>query len=93
MTQEARKNLPPPNMNNPLPKYHILTIITDGCIQDMEDTKEMIINTEDTPLSIIIIGVGNADFTEMKVLDGDNSKLKCGNKISQRDIVQFLPLS
>lgn len=43
------------------------------------------------PLSIIIVGVGNADFSNMNRLDGDgglyNNK---GDKLS-RDIVQFVP--
>jgi len=59
----------------------------------MERTKEMIIDAEDAPLSIIIIGVGKENFARMKELDGDDNNLKCKNKTSKRDIVQFLPLS
>jgi len=59
----------------------------------MEKTIASIINANELPLSIIIIGVGNADFTNMKKLDGDNKVLKLNNKYSTRDIVQFVPLA
>jgi len=43
-------------------------------------------------MSIIIIGVGDADFTEMQMLDGDDGVLKAPNGTPvQRDIVQFVP--
>jgi len=93
ITQEARKDLPPPNQRNPLPKYNILTIITDGIISDMEKTKEAIIDACDAPLSIIIIGVGKSSFDNMEELDGDDKVLRYNNKSSTRDIVQFVPLS
>ena len=45
-------------------------------------------------LSIIIVGVGGADFTAMDELDGDTIRLtdQLGRKAS-RDIVQFVPFS
>lgn len=43
-------------------------------------------------MSIIIIGVGDADFTEMQMLDGDDGVLKAPNgQPVHRDIVQFVP--
>jgi len=45
--------------------YTILLIITDGVINDLEETKAAIIQASKQPLSIIIIGVGNADLTAM----------------------------
>jgi copine 1/2/3 len=44
-------------------KYHILLIITDGMINDLEETKAAIIAASALPLSIIIVGVGSADFS------------------------------
>jgi hypothetical protein len=93
ISEEARYGLPPPYQNNPLPKYFILTIITDGIISDMEKTKEAIIDASDVPLSIIIVGVGKDDFANMNELDGDDKVLRYGNKYSKRDIVQFVPLA
>lgn len=70
--------------------YHVLLIITDGVINDMDETINAIIKAAELPLSIIIVGVGNADFKDMHVLDGDEQRLqnKQGVKAS-RDIVQF----
>lgn len=68
-------------------------IITDGLITDMEQTKLAIIEASDQPLSIIIIGVGEEDFTDMHELDSDDAMLHSGTKIAYRDIVQFVPFS
>ena len=39
---------------------------------------------------MIIIGVGNADFSMMEQLDGDNERLSYNGKAAKRDIVQFV---
>ena len=44
-------------------KYTICLILTDGTISDFEETAEQIIKGSNLPLSIIIVGVGNADFS------------------------------
>jgi hypothetical protein len=46
--------------------YQILLILTDGEIHDMSQTIESLVLSSDLPLSIIIIGVGNADFSKME---------------------------
>ncbi|CAL4167831.1 unnamed protein product, partial [Meganyctiphanes norvegica] len=71
-------------------KYFILLILTDGIITDMPMTKEAIVNASILPLSIIIVGVGNADFDAMEELDGDNVRLSSNGRFAQRDIVQFV---
>lgn len=43
------------------------------------------------PLSIIIVGVGNADFQSMEELDGDTIALEVNGVCAARDIVQFVP--
>jgi len=93
MANKIRVGLGPKYSNSPLQRYHILTIITDGEISDMENTKRAIINACDIPLSIIIIGVGQGNFDSMIELDGDDVKLNCDGKFAERDIVQFVPLS
>lgn len=42
------------------------------------------------PLSIIIIGVGNADFSNMIELDGDQGLIDSMGKKAKRDLVQFV---
>ena len=58
----------------------------------MADTREAIVRASYQPLSIIIVGVGNADFTDMQILDGDDGVLRSpkGEPVL-RDIVQFVP--
>jgi hypothetical protein len=79
-------------------EYFILLIITDGVITDMAQTKEAIVAASVLPLSIIIVGVGSADFTAMEELDGDDEgefgRLRSPRgKYAERDIVQFVPFS
>ena len=47
-------------------QYFTLLIITDGVITDMENTKNAIVAACDYPLSILIVGVGPADFSRME---------------------------
>lgn len=72
--------------------YFVLLIITDGIITDLEETKRSIIKASKLPLSIIIIGVGQEDFSAMDGLDSDDRLLKCGGLTAARDIVQFVEL-
>jgi len=72
--------------------YFILLIITDGIITDLDETKRSIITASGLPLSIIIVGVGNEDFSAMDELDSDDELLRVGSMVAQRDIVQFVEL-
>lgn len=44
-------------------------------------------------MSIIIVGVGDAEFDSMNELDSDNVRLSVDGKYAERDIVQFVPLN
>lgn len=77
--------------NIQLPMYHILLILTDGVIHDMNQTKDLIVECSKYPLSIIIVGIGKQDFTDMVELDGDNQILRSSRgEPALRDIVQFV---
>ena len=56
-------------------KYNILLIITDGIISDLQKTIDQVVYGSDLPLSIIIVGVGSADFSAMDELDADEKPL------------------
>nr|XP_022298416.1 copine-8-like isoform X2 [Crassostrea virginica] len=71
--------------------YFVLLILTDGEITDTKNTIDAIVNASNLPLSIIIVGVGDADFTAMNVLDADEKRLYSNGKYAVRDIVQFVP--
>ena len=71
--------------------YFVLLLLTDGVITDMKETKLAIIRASALPMSIIIVGVGGADFQAMDELDSDDKRLKVGSEVATRDIVQFVP--
>jgi hypothetical protein len=78
--------------------YTVLLILTDGIVDDMDGTIAEIVKASALPLSVIIVGIGNEDFSDMNKLDGENSKekddgtgaLMHGDLKSHRDIVQFV---
>ncbi|XP_067097002.1 copine Va [Osmerus mordax] len=72
-------------------QYFVLLIITDGVISDMAHTKEAIVKAAKLPMSIIIVGVGQAEFDAMVELDGDDIRISSRGKLAERDIVQFVP--
>lgn len=53
----------------------MLLILTDGVINDLQRTIDQIVRGSDLPLSVIIVGVGSADFDQMETLDGDVNPL------------------
>jgi len=69
-------------------EYHILLILTDGAVSNIELTKQALERASTAPLSVVIVGVGNADFSKMQFLDD------FANQYSQiRDICQFVQFS
>ena len=43
-------------------------------------------------MSIIIVGVGGANFSEMEALDSDKGRLRANGQVASRDIVQFVEM-
>jgi len=68
--------------------YTVLLILTDGAVSDVQATAKCLEEVSDAPLSVIIVGVGNADFSGMKFLDNFS-----GPGSGKRDIVQFVEFS
>ena len=87
---EVKKELDEGKMMN----YHILMILTDGQIDDMEETKDALVEASFLPISVIIIGIGTGDFGNMDVLDADENPLFDKNRRkADRDLVQFVPFN
>ena len=65
-----------------------MLIITDGQLQDLTDTVDSIcaISDQAIPMSIVIVGVGEDDFSTMVRLDADDFALRT----SCTDLVQFV---
>jgi hypothetical protein len=74
-------------------QYFILLILTDGIINDMELARDELVKASELPLSVIIVGIGDEDFSLMKLLDSDEGMLysKKLQRAACRDIVQFVP--
>jgi len=62
-----------------------LLILTDGSVSDMNATKRALIAASNAPLSIIVVGIGEADFGPMHQIDEF-----LDTKQSTRDIIHFL---
>ena len=43
--------------------FSVLILLTDGCIHDMVETKRLVVELSSEAVSIIIIGIGNEDFS------------------------------
>jgi len=72
--------------------YSILMILTDGIIDDMDETVDSLVEASFLPISVIIIGIGDADFSNMDTLDADEEPLVDRNgRKADRDLVQFVP--
>lgn len=57
----------------------------------MDKTIDLLVQNCNIPLSLIIVGIGNADFANMNRLDGDSGLYSSNGKKAMRDIVQFVP--
>lgn len=49
--------------------YTILLILTAGNVEDIQETKEQLIAASKDPLSVVIVGIGAANFEGMDFLD------------------------
>lgn len=49
-------------------RYCVLLIITDGMVDDVDETQRKLQVYREMPLSVVIIGVGRADFRRMNAL-------------------------
>ncbi len=49
----------------------MLVILTDGYVNDMSQTLELIVDLSVLPASLIIAGIGKEDFSQMDVLNAE----------------------
>lgn len=61
----------------------------------MQKTIDEIVKGSSLPMAIVIVGVGDADFSNMDTLDGDDEALfsRTYGKYCEADIVQFVPFN
>lgn len=60
-------------------------ILTAGNIEDAQVTKQELIRASNAPLSVVIVGIGESDFTDMEFLDEHDEHNEEG-----RDITKFV---
>ncbi|CAM9580394.1 unnamed protein product [Chrysoparadoxa australica] len=71
--------------------YTVLLILTDGVVNDFQQTVDNLVLCANLPVSVIVVGVGDADFSQMVALDGDGEPLRSSSgQVTERDIVQFV---
>jgi hypothetical protein len=68
--------------------YTILLILTAGNVEHVEETKQLLIEASEDPLSVVIVGIGDADFSSMQFLDEHDPEKEAG-----RDITKFVRFS
>jgi len=79
------------NNNNYNFNYNISIIISDGYLQDIDETIDSIVEASILPISFIIIGVGDNANSDMKILNGENGKLiSSKGVILNKDIIQYV---
>lgn len=59
--------------------------MTAGNVEDVKETKQHLISASKDPLSVVIVGIGEADFAGMEFLDNFESEMEDG-----RDITKFV---
>jgi hypothetical protein len=65
--------------------YTILLILTVGNDENIQETKQALIAASSAPLSVVIVGIGDADFSAMEMLDEHDPHTERG-----RDITKFV---
>jgi len=63
-------------------------ILTAGNVESVKETKKQLIAASDDPLSIVIVGIGEANFKGMEFLDEHDPEREDG-----RDITKFVRFS
>ena len=65
-----------------------------GPIEDLSDTKELLVQLSRFPCQIVIVGVADTDFSQLEELNSEVGPLKDdSNNASVRKMVQFIKLS
>lgn len=63
-------------------------ILTAGNVENVNETKQQLIEASDDPLSVVIVGIGDVDFSGMEFLDEHDPSKEDG-----RDITKFVRFS
>ena len=67
----------------------MLVFLTDGYVNDMSQTLELIVDLSVLPASLIIAGIGKEDFSQMDVLNAETLTDEKG-RLAKRSVVRFV---
>jgi len=67
----------------------VLVFLTDGYVNDMSQTLELIVDLSVLPASLIIAGIGKEDFSQMDVLNAETLTDEKG-RLAKRSVVRFV---
>ena len=71
--------------------YQVLIILTAGHIDDVKGSIDTLVDIASLPISIVLVGIGDNDFSTLEKLDGDKKWLRNSKKkLTSRDIVNFV---
>ena len=70
-------------MNREL-SYTILIILTAGNIENVKETQRALAKASDSPISVVIVGIGDSEFGSMEFLDEHDPD------VGGRDITKFV---
>jgi len=79
-----------PNSHKLPSDYYILFFVIDGDGFDTNGTIRALVRASSLPISIVLIGVGNNNFTNLSKFDADGMPLTVDGVSTIRDIVQFV---
>lgn len=81
--------------NNNSKNFNVLMIITDGCISDYKEVIDSVIEDQNLPMCINIIGIGAQPPKQMKRLNGDFGSIKSSDKKKklERKVLNYFHLN
>ena len=80
--------------DNIINNYHVFLLLTDGLIDDMNNAIDILIESSNYPISVIIIGIGEENFDKMEFFNLDSFPIISRKNIKRiRNSVKFLNFS
>ena len=73
-------------------QYFVLIILTHGGVNDLEATKAAIVAASDWPLSVIIVGICDGDFSALEEFKAEVGPLNVNGKVASRVNCHFVEL-
>uniref|UniRef100_A0A914DW46 Copine C-terminal domain-containing protein n=1 Tax=Acrobeloides nanus TaxID=290746 RepID=A0A914DW46_9BILA len=75
------------------PSYFVLAIITRGVFDDLKETIQSIIFASRAPISLIFVGIGDSDLSELERLGTAGTKMNFQGRKPERDCVQYVSIT